>query len=108
MRRNFLKLLGVSIFSLILLPYKFLHSASKKIINKNLTEEQKIYFLMKGLSVHSLALYFMRKEMAFIIVPIVMQNCLALNQNTIVEQDGHHLQRLFQEHLILKLITHWE
>ena len=48
MRRNFFKLLGVSIFSLILLPYKFLYSATKKIINKNLTEEQKNILFNEG------------------------------------------------------------
>ena len=48
MRRNFLRLLGLSIFSLILLPYKFLHSATKKIINKNLTEEQKNILFNEG------------------------------------------------------------
>ena len=32
-RRSFLKLLGLSYFTTILLPYKFLYSAAKKIIN---------------------------------------------------------------------------
>ena len=40
-KRNFLKLLGLSILSAVLLPYKFLYSATKKIINQNLTDEQK-------------------------------------------------------------------
>jgi peptide-methionine (R)-S-oxide reductase len=40
-RRSFLKLLGLSYFTTILLPYKFLYSAAKKIINPNLTNEQK-------------------------------------------------------------------
>tara|TARA_A100001015_G_scaffold260038_1_gene304442 strand:+ start:867 stop:1331 length:465 start_codon:yes stop_codon:yes gene_type:complete len=40
-KRNFLKLLGYTYLSTILLPYKFLHSATKKIINPNLTKEQK-------------------------------------------------------------------
>ena len=48
MRRNFLKLLGSSIFSLIFLPYKFLYSATKKIINKNLTEQQKNILFNEG------------------------------------------------------------
>ena len=48
MRRKFLRLLGLSIFSLILLPYKFLHSTTKKIINKNLTEEQKSILFNEG------------------------------------------------------------
>ena len=48
MRRNFLKLLSASIFSLIFLPYKYLYAVSKKIINKNLTEEQKYILFNEG------------------------------------------------------------
>ena len=48
MRRDFLKLVGVSIFSLIFLPYKILYSATKKIINKNLTDEQKNILFNEG------------------------------------------------------------
>jgi peptide-methionine (R)-S-oxide reductase len=40
-RRNFFKLLGISFLSTVLLPYKFLYSVTKKIINQNLTEKQK-------------------------------------------------------------------
>ena len=40
-RRKFVKLIGYSCLSLFLLPYKKLYSASKNIINPNLTEEQK-------------------------------------------------------------------
>ena len=40
-RRSFLKLLGFSYLSAIFLPYNLAHSAAKKIINPNLTEEQK-------------------------------------------------------------------
>ena len=40
-KRLLFKLFGVTIFSYLLLPHKFLYSATKKIINKNLTEEQK-------------------------------------------------------------------
>ena len=47
-RRLFFKLFGVTIFSYLLLPYKFLHSATKKIINKNLTEEQKKILFDEG------------------------------------------------------------
>ena len=63
---------------------------------------------MKEQSVHLQAHYYTKREMAFIIVPIVMLNYLALIQNTIVEQDGHHLLKHFQAHLILKLIIHLE
>ena len=40
-KRKFLKLLGLSCLSIILLPYNLLYSATKKIINPNLTDKQK-------------------------------------------------------------------
>ena len=40
-RRKFLKLLGFSYLSTIMLPYNLLYSATKKIINPNLTKKQK-------------------------------------------------------------------
>ena len=40
-KRMFLKLLGLSYLSILLIPYKLLHSATKKIINPNLSKEQK-------------------------------------------------------------------
>ena len=48
MRRNFLKLINFSIISFIILPYKFLYSQTKKIINKNLTKEQKDILFNEG------------------------------------------------------------
>ena len=40
-RRNFFKLTGLSFLMAFLLPYRLLYSAIKKIINQNLTDEQK-------------------------------------------------------------------
>ena len=40
-RRHLIKLLGFSYFSLIISPYSLLFAARKKIINSNLTAEQK-------------------------------------------------------------------
>jgi len=40
-RRKFLKLISQSCLSIIILPYNFLYSATKKIFNQNLTKEQK-------------------------------------------------------------------
>ena len=40
-RRKFLKTISLSFLTFFLLPYKFLYSATKKIINKNLSKEQK-------------------------------------------------------------------
>ena len=40
-RRKFLKLFGLSFLSTIIVPYNLLYAVTKKIINPNLTEEQK-------------------------------------------------------------------
>ena len=40
-RRKFLKLLGLSCLSTIILPYNLLYAVTKKIINPDLTEKQK-------------------------------------------------------------------
>jgi|TARA_B100001094_G_C17889868_1_gene651138 peptide-methionine (R)-S-oxide reductase len=47
-RRSFFQLLGISFFSIFLLPYKFLYSTTKKIINQNLTEKQKDIMFNEG------------------------------------------------------------
>ncbi|MDC0216226.1 peptide-methionine (R)-S-oxide reductase MsrB [Candidatus Pelagibacter sp.] len=41
LKRKFLKLFGLSCLSVVLLPYSFLYSETKKIINPKLTKEQK-------------------------------------------------------------------
>ena len=41
LKRNFFKLIGVSFLSTILLPYEFLYAITKKIVNPDLTDEQK-------------------------------------------------------------------
>ena len=48
MRRKFLKLFGLSFLTFFILPYKFLFAVSKKIINKNLTDEQKNVLFNEG------------------------------------------------------------
>ena len=48
MKRKFLKLFASSFLALILLPYKFTHSKTKKIINQNLTDEQKNILFNEG------------------------------------------------------------
>ena len=47
-KRHTLKILGVSLISIILLPYKYLYSATKKIINPNLTKAQKDIMFNEG------------------------------------------------------------
>ena len=51
-RRNFLKLFGLSFLSTIVMPYNLLYALTKKIINPNLTEEQKKLCLMSLLKDH--------------------------------------------------------
>ena len=41
LRRKFIKLIGASFLSTFLLPYKLLYSVTKKIINPDLSDEQK-------------------------------------------------------------------
>ena len=48
LRRKFFKVLGISILTFISLPYKFLYSATKKIINRNLSKEQKNIMFNEG------------------------------------------------------------
>ena len=48
MRREFIKILSLSLFSFFLMPYKIIYAASKKIINQNLTEEQKNVLFNNG------------------------------------------------------------
>ena len=47
-RRNLLKVIGLSCISLILYPYKFVLSETKKIINQNLTSKQKEIMFEEG------------------------------------------------------------
>ena len=46
-RRKFCKLIGLSYLSAILLPYNLLYSATKKIINKDLSDEEVFNLLIK-------------------------------------------------------------
>tara|TARA_B100000676_G_C17264773_1_gene429981 strand:- start:9 stop:470 length:462 start_codon:yes stop_codon:yes gene_type:complete len=47
-KRKTLKVLGASLISLIIFPYKYLYSAAKKIINPKLTNEQKDIMFNEG------------------------------------------------------------
>ena len=48
MKRKFLKLLGFSIISSLFLPFNFILAASKKILNQDLTSEQKNIMFNEG------------------------------------------------------------
>ena len=47
-RRKILKLFGYSYLSIFLLPYNFLYSSTKKVINPNLSKEQKDIMFNEG------------------------------------------------------------
>ena len=47
-RRNIIKIIGLSFLSFISFPYRFLYSATKKIINNELTEKQKEIMFNEG------------------------------------------------------------
>ena len=48
LRRKFLKLLGLTSLFVVVLPYKLLKSATKKIINSQLSQEQKDIMFKEG------------------------------------------------------------
>ena len=48
MRRNFLKISCLSLFSFLFLPFNFIFAATKKLINKNLNNEQKNIMFDEG------------------------------------------------------------
>jgi len=48
MRRGFLKLIGLSLISSLLLPYNFIKAATKTLLNKDLTDEQKNIMFNEG------------------------------------------------------------
>ena len=48
MRRNFLKLLGLSLISTLFLPYNLIKAATKKLFNEALTDEQKNIMFNEG------------------------------------------------------------
>ena len=48
MRRNFLKIISLSIISSLLLPFNFVSAVTKKLFNKDLTDEQKNIMFNEG------------------------------------------------------------
>ena len=48
MRRSFIKVLGLSFISALLLPYNLIKAATKKLLNEALTEEQKNIMFNEG------------------------------------------------------------
>ena len=48
MRRRFLKILGLSFITTLLLPYKLIKATTKKLLNEALTKEQKNIMFNEG------------------------------------------------------------
>ena len=106
MRRKFIKLFSVSVLSLLLLPYKFLYAVTKKIINQNLTDEQKYILFNEGTERPFTSSLLHEKRDGFYHCANCDAKLFSSDTNTIVEQVGHHLPNLYPAHLKLKLIIH--
>ena len=107
-RRKFLKTLAISFLGFLSLPYKLLYSASKKILNPDLSDQQKDIMFNEGTERALQVIYLKKIEMDTIIVPTVGLNYLLQIQNLIVGLDGHHLLPHYPVHLRQKLIIHTE
>ena len=94
-KRKFIKYVGFSILSVIFHPFNsLLLAATKKVINPNLSNQQKDVMFNEGTEKPFSSELLNEKEKGFTIVQIVGLNCFLLNQNLIVEPDG----LLFQKH----------
>ena len=102
-KRSFIKVIFYGLVSL-LLPFK-LSAIEKKIINPDLTDEQKRIMFGEGLKGLELVHLILKNVKAHITVQIVTLNYSSPFQNLIVEQGGLLLMRLYLELLKLKLIT---
>jgi len=107
-KRMFLKLLGLSYLSILLLPYKLLYSATKKIINPNLSKEQKKIMLEESTERPFTSNLNNEKRKGFFYCANVEQNYSPQMQNSTVEQVGHLLQSPYQVLLKQKSIIRLE
>jgi len=90
-----------------LLPYKLLYSATKKIINQNLTDEQKEIMLNEATERPYTSPLNYENRSGFFHCANCGASFFHQKQNLIVEQDGPHLQSPFQVLSKQKLIIHW-
>ena len=105
-RRKFLKIFGLTFLSFIIVPYNLLYSVTKKILNPNLTNEQKKIMLQESTEKPFSSSLNNEKRKGFFIVLIVAQNFLILVQSLTAEQVGLLSQSLYLVLLKLKLTTH--
>ena len=101
-RRKYLKLISLSFLTTILLPNNLLLAVTKKIINPNLSEEQKKIMFKEGTERPFTSPLNNEKRDGFFIVQIVELNFLRQIVSLTVELDGHPLVSRCQVHLILK------
>ena len=107
-RRKILKLFGLSYLSVLLFPYYLLYSITKKIINPNLSTEQKKIMLNESTERPFSSPLNNEKRKGFFTAQIVEQNFLLQVLSLIVVRVGLLLQSLYQVLLKQKLIIHLE
>ena len=87
-RRKILKLFGLSYFTVLLLPYNLLCSATPKIINPNLTKEQKKIMLDESTERPFSSPLNNEKRKGFFTVQTVVQNFFPQMLSLIVVRVG--------------------
>ena len=107
-RRKILKLFGLSYLSVLLFPYYLLYSITKKIINPNLSTEQKKIMLNESTERPFSSPLNNEKRKGFFTVQTVVQNFFPQMLSLIVVRVGLLLQSLYQVLLRQKLIIHLE
>ena len=107
-RRKLLKLLGLSSLLFFLHPFNLLYSKTKKIINPNLSKEQKKIMLEESTERPFTSNLNNEKRKGFFYCANVEQNYSPQMQNSTVEQVGHLLQSPYQVLLKQKSIIRLE
>ena len=101
-KRNFIKIVSLSFFSLLIAPYKFAFSEIKKIINKNLTKKQKEIMFNEGTERAFTSKLLNEKRKGFYLCANCGASYFHLRQSLIVVLVGHLLVRHSQVLLKLK------
>ena len=104
LKRNFIKFIGFSLFLSIFYPLNSLLASAKRMINPNLTNQQKKIMFNEDTERPFSSELLNEKEKVFIIVLIVELNSLLRLLNLIVELGGHLFQNQYLVLLKQKLI----
>ena len=105
MRRTLLKIIAASLGAIIVSPYKFIYAETKKIINQNLTEEQKEILFNEGTERPFTSALLHEKRKGFYHCANCGNKLFSSEAKYDSGQDGLLFQRHYQEHLKLKLIS---